>query len=211
MKKVALIFLVLLVVAGLVRTVYVRGVLTQGDNVVISIRDQSITVDSNLSHQKLLNSFGKDYVKRTSIPLAEGSYQQGSIVFPDTPNELEVIWSQEKGQLQRPKKIIIDEDSSDWRINDNLRIGMTLDELEIVNGRSFTFAGFGWDYGGRSISWEDGNISEEIKVGLTITDNQDLEGIMGDDVQLTSGDSKVDQLDLKVTEILILPSYRTKQ
>lgn len=57
--------------------------------------------------------------------------------------------------------------SSSWHTAEGIRIGTTLDELVELNGKPIQFSGFGWDYGGAVLSFNQGKL-EKLKPGLDI-------------------------------------------
>jgi hypothetical protein len=50
-----------------------------------------------------------------------------------------------------------------WKTDDGIRLGTTLKELEQLNGRPFTLAGFGWDYSGTVYGWNGGELGARLE------------------------------------------------
>ncbi len=104
-------------------------------------------------HKRLVTSFGKSNVSRDTV-YVEGDGFPASIVFPKEPDRrLEVLWWNEKA---RRRPATIQADGAGWVGPRGIRVGMTLGEVEALNGKPFTLLGFGWDFGGRISEWKGG-------------------------------------------------------
>jgi hypothetical protein len=104
-------------------------------------------------HKRLVSSFGQSNVARETV-YVEGDGFPASIVFPKQPNRrLEILWWNEKA---RRRPATIQADGAGWIGPKGIRVGMTLGEVEALNGRPFTLLGFGWDFGGRISEWKGG-------------------------------------------------------
>lgn len=58
--------------------------------------------------------------------------------------------------------------TSRWKSAHNISLGTSLKELELLNGQPFHLAGFGWDYSGTVLSWDQGTLAQELgEVGGT--------------------------------------------
>ena len=50
-----------------------------------------------------------------------------------------------------------------------VRVGMTLRELELKNGRPFQMYGFAWDHEGLVVGWNGGRLAKELeRIGVTL-------------------------------------------
>jgi hypothetical protein len=72
-------------------------------------------------------------------------------VFPDTDNEMEVIFDGEKGTA-----ITFTKERAKWKSPFGIKVGDPLDKVIKVNGRDFKINGFEWENGGTVDSWEGG-------------------------------------------------------
>ncbi|WP_243368512.1 hypothetical protein [Microvirga solisilvae] len=87
----------------------------------------------------------------------ESEQMNASTIFPKDPaRNIEVVWWNEKAR-KRPSSI--QTSGSAWNGPKGIRVGMTLDEVEALNGRPFTLYGFGWDFGGTSSDWKGGDLA----------------------------------------------------
>jgi hypothetical protein len=123
--------------------------------------------DSLLSFNRetLMKTFGEQniVVKKSDLPL-EGNNYHVVILFPDSPKQIEVVL-QDSTHLAAVKAVIIGAKSS-WRTRTGVLPGMTLQELQTLNGRPFLFYGGGWDQGGYITNWKDGLLQGKISCRL---------------------------------------------
>ncbi len=89
------------------------------------------------------------------------------MIFPrDKARRIEVLWIDEK-RRRNPSEIRTGVDST-WRTAHGIRRGMTLGEIEALNGRPFRLYGFGFDYGGTTLDWNGGALATQAG-GCTLT------------------------------------------
>jgi hypothetical protein len=106
----------------------------------------------------LYESYGADQVRDTAVYVGEGMTQPGAIIFPGRPEELALTWVSEA--RRRPEVVFIRRPDAPWTSRESgVHIGTTLEELEQLNGRPFTFSGFGWDYAGTVTDWAGGQLA----------------------------------------------------
>lgn len=107
----------------------------------------------------LQNRFGAGNVEVQEIPGAEGGSFRGVVLFPDDPTRRATVYFQDPQDLLGLAMVSIDEDRSLWKLASGVGIGTPLSELRRINGKPFTFSGFGWDYGGTVIDWHGGKLA----------------------------------------------------
>jgi hypothetical protein len=95
--------------------------------------------------------------KDDEIELAEGVLEPATQIA-----DLAIIWSS-KDTSAHPARIFICRGgrraSCQWQTADGITLGVRLDRLEQLNGRPFSIAGFGFDYGGNVLSWNGGKLA----------------------------------------------------
>lgn len=97
------------------------------------------------SEAKLVEAFGKENVVTGEVPGPEGSTVLATTVFPnDETRKIEVGWWDEEGLTQLAYFTIPSADISPQGV----KTGMTVKEVEALNGAPFEMQGFWWDYGG---------------------------------------------------------------
>lgn len=139
-------------------------------------------ITAKTSEADLLEQLGKSIVTADDTLYGpEGSTFLGTTLYKGTPDEVHIIYSDER--RSKPETVLIrptlvdDEGNpipglaaSQWHTTDGLRIGTTLKELEQRNGKPFKIWGFAWDYGGVLSDWQGGQMSKLAKkTPITIT------------------------------------------
>lgn len=160
-------------------------------------------ITATTTEAELQEMFGADKMKIQSIPISEGDTQEGVVLYPNTPNEIEIIWETAASE-GRPAFIRIGKDSTAWKTQEGITIGTPLEELEAINGRPFTFNGFEWDYGGLVTNWNGGKLTDNLVIALVPKNFEVMsQAFVGDDVQLSSDDPKVRALQPRVGSMVI--------
>ena len=106
-------------------------------------------------------AYGQQNLKLQKIPGAEGQEMDGAKLFPGTDRELVITWDPEN--KQSPVVFDISIVGKAWKFDNGLRVGMTVEEVEKVNGKAFKISGFGWDYGGYA-KFEGGKLFGKVSV-----------------------------------------------
>ena len=108
------------------------------------IRDSTMRAD-------LAKMFG-GAVKDGDVSLGEGFCTPGTLVYPGTPDEVEIAWQDAaKSQVAFVRTM---KPGGRWVTSRGVKIGTTLRELEKLAGTVLTFSGFDWDYGG-GLEWKE--------------------------------------------------------
>lgn len=147
--------------------------------------------------QELENLYGKEnVVYRGTTDLAGNDAGNAYFVFPDTDNEMQVIFDGDKSPT-----ITFTKPHSKWKSPFGIKVGDPLDKVVKVNGRDFKINGFEWTDGGIVNSWEGGSIAGKGVLVLFKANNSGDPG-MYDKV---TGDKKVktDMGVLKKLEVVV--------
>lgn len=107
--------------------------------------------------ESLATTFGEANVVSADVHVGEGEYEPGAIIFGDTEDRISVTWKDAPNR-RSPSAVRIRSAGSSWETPHGLRIGLDLQSVEEINGRPFELTGFGWDYSGTVVSWEDGHL-----------------------------------------------------
>jgi len=91
----------------------------------------------------LARLYGRQNVKYVKIGY-EGGESPGARIFFETPNQLEVMFSDDGRRITQ-----ISINGRNWKSAAGLRTGLTVEDLERLNGGPFDFQGFGADEAGR--------------------------------------------------------------
>jgi hypothetical protein len=105
-------------------------------------------INKTVSESGLVKFFGPDNVKREARDYAEGTEVYNcTILFPGSRNELVIKWKDDS-LYKFPEFIEFSGKHSSWKLSDGIAPGTLLKDILKLNGKNFTFSGFGWDYGG---------------------------------------------------------------
>jgi hypothetical protein len=114
------------------------------------------------SEADLERQYGKDAVTPTRIELGEGETAPGTVLFSkDSSRRAEIVWHDTISR-SRPARLILRGQRSEWTVAPGISLGTSLQELERINGRPFTLAGFGWDYAGVITEWGGGTLDRAL-------------------------------------------------
>lgn len=128
---------------------------------------QAGPVDSRASEADLRRHYGPDAVDTARIQLGEGETTPGTVLYPgDTLRRAEIIW-QDTVNWRRPARLILRGSRSEWHVDGPISLGTSLHDLERLNGKPFTLAGFGWDYAGVITDWRGGGL-DSVLTGIKL-------------------------------------------
>jgi hypothetical protein len=114
------------------------------------------------SEAELRQRYGDTAVTTTRIQIGEGETVPGTVLYErDSLRRAEIIWH-DTLKLSRPSRVVLRGKHSQWQVGPGISLGTSLQELERLNRRSFTLAGFGWDYGGVVTDWERGALDTAL-------------------------------------------------
>lgn len=175
---------------------------------------QAGNVKANSSEASLIALLGAENVVRDSVYIGEGYYEKGTTLFKGTPEEAQILWK-DTVNYANPRNVMIrsaEGTPSQWVVDSGIVMGMTLKEVEKINGKPFKVAGFGWDYGGFVTDWQRGKLAgknevENLVIRFYYNIEDDKLGTIADKVQgegpFLSSHPAMQQLNPKVVEITI--------
>ena len=155
-------------------------------------------IKPGMTAEDIEKAYGKTNLKNMDLPGPEGSSFPGAKLFEGTERELEIVWDPEK----EGEKIVFDVRvlGTAWKIENGLKAGMTIEEVEKINGKPFKIAGFSWDYGGYA-NFEGGKL--EGKVSLRFNPStDDIPDYLQGDKELLSTDKKLRAVKPVVEEMI---------
>lgn len=107
------------------------------------------------SHLKLAMVYDSRNVIFTEVDAGSGRTVEASVLFPKDPKRrLEVWWS--KPELRKDTFLIVINGQSDWIAPGRIRLGLSLPQLEKLNGKPFKLKGFDKSGVARVSDWDDG-------------------------------------------------------
>ncbi|MDZ4406106.1 hypothetical protein [Prosthecobacter sp.] len=153
-------------------------------------------IKPGMTSVEIERAYGKKNLKIMDLPGPEGSTFPGAKLFEDTERELEIVWDPEK----EDKKIVFDIRviGKAWKFENGLKSGMTIEEVEKINGKPFKITGFSWDYGGYA-NFEGGKLAAKLSVRFNPSSEEIPDYLQGDK-QISSTDKKLRAVKPKVEE-----------
>src|ERR1700731_1184451 len=122
------------------------------------------------SHAKLASAFQPRNVAFTQVDASSGGKVMASVLYGKDPKRrLEVWWS--KLASRSDTHLIVINGQSDWIAPGELHLGLTLAELEKLNGKPFKMSGFDKDRLATLSDWNGGQLATlagGCKVGITL-------------------------------------------
>jgi hypothetical protein len=116
---------------------------------------------AKITAAELVARYGSANVKADKIHIGEGEYEDGTVLYSDEPKRrAELVW-EEQDNKRLLRMIRITGAESQWRTSQGLTLGLTLRAVEKLNRGPFRLSGFGWDYGGTTISWSGGSLESK--------------------------------------------------
>ncbi|MCB1277643.1 hypothetical protein [Prosthecobacter sp.] len=155
-------------------------------------------IKPNMTATDIERAYGKKNLKMEQLPGPEGETFAGAKLFEGTDRELEIVWDPEN----EDKKIVFDVRiiGTAWKFENGLKAGMTIEEVEKINGRPFKIAGFSWDYGGYA-NFEGGKLEGKVSIRFNPSTEEIPDYLQGDK-QLSSTDKKLRAVKPTVEEMI---------
>ena len=123
---------------------------------------------ADASHAAVLAALGEKTVVWREVDGAEGEKIGATVLFPDDPKRrIELFWADE----EKRAGLASAQPGRDNRAAapNGVRPGMTVAEVEKLNGRPFRLSGFGWDYGGAVTDWKGGALAKPAPGGCVVS------------------------------------------
>jgi hypothetical protein len=161
------------------------------------------------SHAKLASAFQPRNVAFTQVDASSGGKVMASVLYAKDPKRrLEVWWS--KLASRSDTHLIVINGQSDWIAPGELHLGLTLAELEKLNGKPFKLSGFDKDHVATLSDWNGGQLAAlagGCKVGISLrADPKTAASALSDlpaDRGFTSSDTALRAANPTVSEILV--------
>jgi len=161
------------------------------------------------THAKLAMAFKSKNVAFTQVDSSSGTKVMASVLFDRDPKQrLEVWWS--KPASRSDTHLIVINGQSDWIAPGELHLGLTLAELEQLNGKPFKLTGFDRNKVAALSDWDGGHLSAlagGCKIGVSLrADPKTSASALGDlpaERAFTSDNASLRAANPVVSEILI--------
>lgn len=161
------------------------------------------------SHAKLAMAFKSRNVTFTQVDSGSGAKVMASVLFEKDPKQrLEVWWSTPANRSNT--HLIVINGQSDWIAPNEIHLGLTLAELEQLNGKPFKLSGFDRNRIATLSDWDGGHLSAPAggcKIGISLrADPKTAASALSDlpaDRAFTSNDASLRAANPTVSEILV--------
>lgn len=108
----------------------------------------------------LAAGYGAEAITDAPYPLGEGQSEPGSALFAGDPaRRLLILWGDLENRA-KPLSVRLDSPKSEWKTAEGLTVGLTLKEVETLNGKPFLLYGFAWDFGGQLVDSNGGALRD---------------------------------------------------
>lgn len=158
------------------------------------------------SEARLKDAFGAENVVTGEVDGPEGSTIIATTVFPNDPDKKMVFgWWDEEAMAELSYVELAPGDTAF-----GVSRGMSVDEVEALNGEPFTMTGLWWDYGGYA-GFQSGKLADlpggcylslSFDTTVDVPDGLNVDSISGDQ-QVPSSEPLLDQLAVKVVDITL--------
>jgi hypothetical protein len=160
------------------------------------------------SHVKLTSAFQSRNVAFTQVDGTSGAKIMATVLFAKDPRRrLEVWWTNQASRSET--HLIVINGESDWSAPGQLRLGLTLAQLERINGKPFKLSGFDKNNVATLVNWDGGDLSVipgGCKVGISLraraASASGLSGLPANR-EFASSDAALRAVDPTVSEILV--------
>jgi hypothetical protein len=145
------------------------------------------------THADLVHTFGSaNVVERDGIEGFSGDMEYITALYPNDPERaIEIVWRDGENKTI-PESMTIRGCKSRWKTVHGISLGISLKQLEELNGHPFVLAGFGWDYSGQITSWENGSLGADLDGGYgqirILLDSRERHDVSEKELQDVSGD-----------------------
>lgn len=161
-------------------------------------------MDGQTTHEQLVQALG-EAARLGDVHLGEGETAPGTILYPGTPEEVQIMWKDAAMTVAQDANI--GGSSSKWTFNGEPILGMTVQDIERINEGPFSLAGCCWDYEGGVLDWQGGNFEKWGGIGISFAYGGKASGhedVLGD-VEVSSENPVFDEFadDVTVAQVII--------
>jgi hypothetical protein len=137
--------------------------LPRGDPWFIDPAGKTGRITAHSNYSDLVRNFGANNIGDGEVEVGEGQTLPATVVFPKDPlKRIGITWKDSTNR-RIPDRVQVIGEKSRWRTSYGLTLGMTLKELERINGRPLVLTNYETDYEGSVRSWEGGVFGSEME------------------------------------------------
>lgn len=160
------------------------------------------------SHSKLTMAFQPRNVAFTQVDGPSGAKVMATVLFAKDPKRrLEVWWANQANRTDT--HLIVINGISTWHAPGQLRLGLTLPQLEEINGKPFKLTGFDKNNVATLTNWNGGTLAlvpGGCKVGISLRSRTTAASALSAlpaNREFASGDAAMRAINAEISEILI--------
>lgn len=158
-------------------------------------------INRQSTHESLIRQLGADAVIKEKLHVGEGESVQGTIIFPNTNNELMIYWQNE--DFETIRQITISKPGGQWQTSNGIYIGQPIKEVTRINGSPFNLTGFQWDYAGKTLNWQGGTLSPHLTLAFDYNGDISIYPFLIGDKIISSDNSSLLKVDPRVRQIIV--------
>lgn len=164
------------------------------DNTIV-LGERVGLIKPGMKFPDLERAYGKGSIKAMDLDGPEGTTIPGAKLFAGTDRELEIVFDEEKKTVADIRIV-----GKAWTFANGLKLGLSIAEVEKINGKAFQISGFDWDYGGYA-NFEGGKLAQKVSVRFEAGENSDPS--LSGDKQIPTTNKKLRASGAKVSEISV--------
>ncbi len=153
------------------------------------------------THASLVQKLSPGEVIKENLQIGEDQTVQGTILYPNTNNELRIYWQNE--DFEHLRQIIISKPGGEWRTGDGIHVGLSISEITSINGTPFELTGFQWDFAGTTLNWQGGKLNPNLTLSFDYHGDISIYPFLIGDKVISSDNSSLLKLKPQVRQILV--------
>lgn len=158
-------------------------------------------VSKSSTHEDLVRQMGAGEVIKDNLHIGEGETVEGTILYPNTNNEIKIYWKNE--DYEHVQQVIISKPGAQWQTHSGIHIGQSIQEVTKVNGTPFEMTGFEWDLAGTSLNWQGGKLNPRLTLSFDYQGDISVYPFLIGDKVISSDNSSLLKLKPRVRQILV--------
>lgn len=159
------------------------------------------SIEAGIDHEGLVRRLGEAQVIKDEIPLGDGESVSGTVLYPNSNNEIMIYW--QNADFTKIRQVVITKPGGDWHTGQGIHIGTSIEEVNRINGRPFELMGFDWEYSGTTLNWQSGHLDSSVKLSFDYSGEISVYPFLLGDKVISSDNSSLLKLNPKVRRISV--------
>jgi hypothetical protein len=119
----------------------------------------------NMGYEQIKACVGENNMRDGDAAYGAGTTVEGTYLYPGTPQEMFLAWA--KPERTAIEFVRLATPNSPWHTKGGLKIGLTVEAVEKMNGRFFTLVGKGDEKEGAVLDWRGGALEIDLSASGT--------------------------------------------